>query len=98
MQFRENTVQILYDGERTYEVSLDFYNAVLDATVFIIPALLPGAHYTAKMLLGAEFWSPLEQTDQQMAGRCVADITKHRKVPLRRVGCKHSHPARYELD
>ena len=91
-------ILLLYDGQRVYAVAEEFYSSVLKKILSIVPALLPGAPYSAQRLLGREFWDPLEQKSQQLTGRCVADMVRRRKLPLRRVGCKHKYPAQYELD
>ena len=87
----------LYDGQRTYWVELEYYNSILELVIWIVPALMPGATYTTEMLLGPDFWTPLDDAGKQLVGRCVSHMVRHGRLPLRRVGCHHRHPVRYEL-
>lgn len=91
-------VLLLYDGQRFHKVHPGFYRSIHEAILAVFPVLLPGARYTTEMLLGRDFWDPLSDPERRLAGRCVVNLVKHRKLRLRRVGCKHKFPARYELD
>ena len=62
-----------------------------------LPALHPGARYTAKTLCGGGFWKLLTRGERILAGRCVAHMVVHKQLPL-----KFSEPGgncskRYEL-
>ena len=88
---------LIYDGSRAFEVPREFYNEVLELGLWIVPAILPGARYTARMLLGPDFWACLEDTGKHLAGRCIAHMVRSELLPLRRLGCRHKSPARYAL-
>ena len=87
----------LFDGKRVYWVDLDYYNSILELVIFILPALIPGARYTTEKLLGPEFWAPLGDAGKQLVGRCIVDMVRNGRLPLRRIGCRHRRPAQYEL-
>ena len=87
----------LHDGQRTYWVEIEYYNSILELVIWILPALIPGERYTTKMLLGPEFWAPLGDAGKQLVGRCIADMVRNDRLPLRRIGCRHRRPAQYEL-
>ena len=90
--------RLIYDGRRAFEAPIEFYNEVLELGLWIVPALLPGARYTARMLLGPEFWACLDAPGKHLAGRCIADMVRHERLPLQRIGCRHRRPVQYELD
>jgi hypothetical protein len=88
---------LMYDGQRTYEVAWDYYVSLRREILSIVPALFPEVAYTVEVLLGSDFWDPLNDDTRKLSGRCVAHMVRHGEVPLRRMGCRHRYPARYAL-
>ena len=94
----DNTTLVLQDGFGFLYVPLPFYKRLREAIIFVRPALIPDEGYTIDLLLGPDIWDTLDAGGRRCAGRYVSHMVRTGKVPLRRVGCKHQHPARYELD
>ena len=90
-------ILLLYDGVRTYSVARVFYDAIRREILDVMPALFPDAGYTVEMLCGSDIWLPMSDTQQRLAGRCVAHMVRNDELPLRRLGCRHKSPARYAL-
>ena len=88
-------ILVLYDGMRGYSAPRTFYDSIRREVLGVTPALIPGEGYTAEMLCGPEFWGPLSDNEQRLAGRCVAYMVRNALLPLRRLGCQHKSPARY---
>jgi hypothetical protein len=53
--------------------------------------------YKAKQLTGPEFWGGLDVGDRRVAGRCIAYLTSHGRLPLTLVKWKHEFPLKYRL-
>ena len=94
----ENKTLVLQDGFGFLYVPLPFYKRLREAILFVYPALIPGMGYTISLLLGPDIWDTLDVGGRRCAGRYVSYMVRTGELPLRRVGCKHQHPAQYELD
>jgi hypothetical protein len=88
---------ILYDGETFYTVQKDFYDAIRHQVADIIHLLNPGEKYTLEMLCGPDFWNPLGEGKQRMAGRCMVDIVRNGLLPLSFAESQHEFPKYYQL-
>lgn len=97
MKSNNPIILLMYDGRWTFEAPLHFYRSVWDEILTIAPALVPGTLYKTQVLLGPAFWVPLPKPMKRLAGRCVSHMERRGEIPLRRVGCRHKFPARYEL-
>jgi len=53
--------------------------------------------YCAKQLTGPELWDGLNDGDRRVAGRCIAYLTSHGRLPLTLVKWKHEFPLKYRL-
>ena len=98
MQTSETNTLVLQDGYGFLYVPLPFYKRLREAIIFVRPALIPGVGYTTDLLLGPDIWDTLDAGGRRCAGRYVSHMVRTGKLPLRRVGCQHRHPAQYELD
>jgi len=88
---------VLYDGHRTHLVPRPFYEDVRDRVVAFRAQMIPGLAYKSEIMYGADSWALLSDTQQRMAGRCIANMERNDLLPLRRLGCRHQYPARYAL-
>jgi hypothetical protein len=89
---------VLQDGRGFFYVPLPLYRRFRDRILIFMPEMIPKSAHKAERLLGTEIWSALDAGGRRVAGRCVANMVRQGDIRLRRVGCKHEHPARYELD
>jgi len=89
---------VLQDGRGFFYVPLPLYRRFRDRILIFIPEMIPEIPHKAERLLGTEVWSTLDAGARRVAGRCVAYMVRQGEIGLRRVGCKHEHPAQYELD
>jgi hypothetical protein len=89
---------VLQDGRGFFYVPLPLYRRFRDAILIFMPDMIPKVPHKAEHLLGMEIWSTLDAGGRRVAGRCLAYMVRQGDIRLRRVGCKHEHPARYELD
>jgi hypothetical protein len=49
------------------------------------------------VLTGRDFWDSMSSGEQRLAGRCIAHLVFHGKLPLVFVPGKHEYPKRYRL-
>lgn len=89
---------VLQDGRGAFYVPLPLYRRFREAILIFIPEMMPNSVHKAERLLGTEIWSTLDAGGRRVAGRCVAYMVRQGEIRLRRVGCKHERPARYELE
>jgi hypothetical protein len=88
---------LLYDGHRTHLVPRQFYEDVRKRVLVFLPQMVPEQAYKSEAMCGADFWQPLIDKQQRMAGRCIAHMERNGLLPIRRLGCRHQYPARYAL-
>jgi len=53
--------------------------------------------FTARQLAGREYWNQLDNPERQLAGRCIAHMVVHERLPLEFVKGPHEYPLRYRL-
>lgn len=53
--------------------------------------------YTAKKLAGRDYWDSMSSGEQRLAGRCIAYLVSHDKLPLLFVRGTHEYPLRHRL-
>jgi len=63
----------------------------------IVPGVDPYAEYTLETLCGDEFWESLSNRQRRLAGRCMAYLVEHERVPYCFAGHLCESPKKYML-
>ncbi|MCX7178074.1 MAG: hypothetical protein NTX56_04625 [Proteobacteria bacterium] len=75
----------------------EMLNSVEQQVKDMIPRLVRGVRYTAKILCGKAFWKPMEKGERILAGVCLSYLVAKNRLPLVDAGMNSSHSKVYEL-
>ena len=73
------------------------FESIKKQVIEIAPAVDPYAKYTLESLCGDEFWGSLSNWHRRLAGRCMAYMVEHERVPYRFAGHLCESPKKYML-
>ncbi len=72
------------------------YNAIFDQVIKRQSYLKQGVAYTAKQICGISFWRwALSSGDRNVAGICLHELVKLRRVPFIVAETTHEYPKKY---
>ena len=64
------------------------HDSILELVTEAAPLVDPRCGHRLEILCGEEFWTPLSNWHRRLAGRCMAYMVEHERVPF----CFAGHP------